>query len=425
MAGNKTTPQGRSRLIVLRRISQLFFLTVFLLLFIKTDYNGSDRLDAAVNILFRLDPFLASCVMLGAKTFVALLLPSLAVLLLTFFLGRVFCGWFCPMGTLLDLSQKILPAPNKDNITYFPHLALVLLFFALISSVCGFAVAGYVDPFSILVRGLAQAVYPVVNSLTVGFFTFTYHELPDFINAFTEPVYGFLRASVLPSSQKFFQLAYLSLFMLLGVLLLEAVQRRFFCRNLCPLGAMLGLVGRKGMLDGRGGNDDCRSCRICRKSCRMGAIDQERKIDMGSCTLCYECVEKCPRQIIGFGFSSADNKNSQPSFSRRKFIGAAVIGVLLPSVKAVEVLAKNPDPLLIRPPGALAGGAGTGDAPREGRDDVCDALAEEFPVGIVPPSGEDVEDHAGLQCIDGKEHPQGQGGHQYVRKVGDTDGKGL
>ncbi len=353
MAGKKPKQKGRWRLIVLRRFSQLLFLTLFLFLFIKTDYNGSDHLDAAVNILFRLDPFLAAAVILAAKTLVVLFLPALAVVVLTFFIGRVFCGWFCPMGTLLDLCQKIIPATKKEKSTYFPDLPLFILIFALISAAFGFAVGGYFDPFSILVRGLAQAVYPAFNNLTVGFFTYTYQELPV-VNALTEPVYSFLRATVLPSSQKFFQLAYFSLFMLLGVLLLEAVQRRFFCRNLCPLGAMLGLIGRRGTFAGKGGNDDCRACRICSSNCRMGAIDEKRKIDMGSCTLCYECVEKCPRQIIGFDFAPIGKKNTRLSLSRRKFIGAALLGFLLPSVKGVAVQAKNPDPLLIRPPGALA-----------------------------------------------------------------------
>ena len=201
-----------------------------------------------------------------------------------------------------------------------------------------------------MVRGLAQAVYPVFNHLTVGFFTFTYQQLP-FVNPVTEPVYSFLRSFLLPASQKFFQLAYLSFFMLLGVLLLEAVQRRFFCRNICPLGSLLGLIGRVGRFAGYGGNDDCRTCRICSTSCRMGAIDEQRTIDMARCTVCYECMEKCPRQIINFGFSSFGYKNNKLTLSRRKFIGAGLLGMLLPAVKGVRVQAKNPDPLLIRLPG--------------------------------------------------------------------------
>lgn len=349
----KKVAASRRRLLGLRRISQLVFFLIFLVLFFKTDYNGSDTLDTAVNLLFRLDPFLAACVLLGVKTLVALLWPSLVILLLTLCFGRWFCGWFCPMGTLLDGMQKILPAAGKKKETYLPQLPLYILVFSLVSSLCGFAVAGFFDPFSILVRGMAQAVYPLLNSLTVSFFTFTYNELPEFVNRFTEPLYGLMRSSILPAEQKFFHLAYFSLGILLLVLFLEGLQRRFFCRNVCPLGALLGLVGRRGLLAGRGGNDDCRACRICARSCRMGAIDDSRVIDMGGCNLCFECVTKCPRQIISFGFQVPPQTSTPVVLSRRKFIGTLFLGVCLSPVKAIEVRAKSRDPLLIRPPGAL------------------------------------------------------------------------
>ncbi|MBU1564396.1 MAG: 4Fe-4S binding protein [Proteobacteria bacterium] len=341
-------------MIFLRRLSQGVFLALFFVLFLKTDYNGTDHLDAAVNLLFRLDPFVAACVMLGVKSFLLLLLPSLVVLLLSVIFGRGFCGWFCPMGTLLDLTSKIVSVRNKNNRTYYPSLPLIILVFALFSSLCGFAVAGYIDPFSLLVRGMAQAFYPLLNSLTVGFFSFTYRDLPEIINQVTEPVYSILQDLILPSEQKFFHLAFLSFFMLVGIWLFEGVQRRFFCRNICPLGAMLGLFARRALVAGKGGNSDCGSCRICSSNCRMGAIDEGRKIAMANCNLCFECVQKCPRQIVDFGFSTHWSANTSISLSRRSFIGAAIAGVVLPSVKGVEVLAKNPDPSLIRPPGALA-----------------------------------------------------------------------
>lgn len=342
------------KMVFLRRLSQGIFLGVFFVLFLKTDYNGTDHLHAAVNLIFRLDPFVAACVLLGVKSFVALLLPSLLVVFVSMIFGRGFCGWFCPMGTLLDLTQKIVAVRNRTNRTHYPNLPLVILVFALFSSAFGFAVAGYVDPFSLLVRGMAQAFYPLFNSLSVGFFSFTYRELPEYVNHVTEPLYALLQKIILPSGQKFFHLAFLSFFMLAGIFLLEGVQRRFFCRNICPLGAMLGLVGRKALIAGKGGSSDCGSCRICSSKCRMGAIDEERRIAMTTCNLCFECVQKCPRKIINFGVSRPWTGNTSTSLSRRRFLGAAVAGVLLPSVKGVEVLAKAPDPFLIRPPGALA-----------------------------------------------------------------------
>ncbi len=343
-------------MIFLRRLSQIVFFMVFVVLFLKTDYNGSDSLDSAVNILFRLDPFIAACVILGVKSLIVLFLPSLVLLLLTVIFGRGFCGWLCPMGTLLDFAGKMAPLRRRDNRTYLPNLPLIILVFSLIASVGGFAVAGFVDPFSLLVRGMVQAIYPLINSLTVGFFGFTYRELPEIVNGVTEPIYGLLQAFVLPAGQKYFHLASLSLLMLGAIFMFEGWQRRFFCRNICPLGAMLGFVGRKAIVAGRGGGQECGACRLCSSKCRMGAIDAERKISMATCNLCFECVEKCPRQIIHFQSSSSWSRPSALSLSRRHFLGAALTGMLLPAVKGVEVRAKTPDPYLIRPPGALAEG---------------------------------------------------------------------
>ncbi len=347
------TTKPKIMLLVVRRCSQLFFLVLFFLLFVKTDYNGTDELDAGVNILFRLDPFLASCVMLGAKVVIALFLPAFIVVLLTLITGRGFCGWFCPLGSMIDIWNRLRPGKPTGNTTYFPTLSRFLLILLLAASLCGFGIAGYFDPFSILVRAMTQALYPVLNSVTVGFFTFTYQQLPEILNEFTEPVYAFMQRTILPSEQKFFQQVYLSLAILVSVFLVEHWQRRFFCRNICPLGAMLGVLGKYGLLVPRSGDEACKACRICSKTCRMGAIDETRAIDLASCNLCYECVEKCPRQIIQFSIGRNPVRESRVFLERRKFISAALAGICLPALKPIETLALSPDPQLIRPPGAV------------------------------------------------------------------------
>jgi ferredoxin len=349
----KEKKNKQAKLIFLRRVSQLVFLFLFALLFIKTDYNGSDSLDSAVNILFRLNPFLAACVTVGAKTLIVLFWPALVVLLLTLLFGRFFCGWFCPMGTLFDCGRRVLPVKKTGGGTFFPSLPLFLFLFCLFAAFSGWGIAGYLDPFSILVRGLAQAIYPWFNSLTVAFFSFTYSELPEASQVLTEPVYQLMQATVLPSDQKVFTLPYLSLALLILPLLGECIQPRLFCRNICPLGGMLHLFARKSVLTGIGGDDSCGKCHLCGTSCRMGAIDDERSISMGNCNLCFECVEKCPKQIIDFAPRGVPRV--QPvSIPRRQFVGALVGGLLLPSFKAVDVSSRHRDSYLIRPPGALA-----------------------------------------------------------------------
>jgi polyferredoxin len=347
------TPR-RPRLVPWRRLSQGLALLLFFFLFIKTDYTGSDQLEYAVNILFRLDPLLAACVMLAAKVVVALMLPALALLVLTFLLGRFFCGWACPMGALLDLLRPLTGTRRGQADTRWPGLPYLLLAFVLAGALFGLPLAGYLDPFSILVRGLALAVYPAFNHATTVLFTWTYQEAPAWVNALSEPVYGALKATLLPLTQKYYGLALFSAAILLAVFLLELAQRRFFCRNLCPLGGLLGLTARAGPFQGRGGGRDCGKCRACRAVCRMGAIAEDRSIAMERCILCLDCLDLCPRGTIAFRFGRPPVPAAPVSLSRRALLAAFAGGAILPAFTGVRGMAKAPDPLLIRPPGALA-----------------------------------------------------------------------
>ncbi|MBN2331564.1 MAG: 4Fe-4S binding protein [Deltaproteobacteria bacterium] len=336
-----------------RQLSQAVCLLLFLFLFSKTDYTGSDQLEYAVNIIFRFDPLIATAVMLAAKSVVLLLLPALILVALSLLLGRFFCGWACPLGTLIDLVHPLLKSHNPALDTRFPRLRYGILAFLLSAAFFGLPLVGYLDPFSLLVRGLTLAVEPAINHAATSFFTFTYQKAPALVNLVTEPLYDFLQATILPFSQKHYHLVYLSMAILATVFLLELNQRRFFCRNLCPLGALLGLLARFGLMNGAGGNDACGRCTTCRNICRMGAIDEQRHIDMAACTLCLECLDKCPRSTIIFNWKKPLTLQTGYSGSRRFFLGSLTAGALLPLFTNVRGLAKVTNQRLIRPPGAL------------------------------------------------------------------------
>jgi len=334
-----------------RRLSQVLFFSVFLFLFIKTDYDGSDELAYAVNILFRIDPLLAACAMLAGKLVISLMLPALVTVILTLLLGRSFCGWFCPMGALLDLVHRFFRPAALGAAAGWRSIKYGLLVFVLAGAFSGLPVAGYVDPFSILVRGLAVSVYPAANKAATAFFTFTYNRAPEWINLVTEPAYAFLRHSVLPFSQKYYTLALFSLFILLTVFLLEKIERRFFCRNICPLGGLLSILANFALLRGTGGTKKCGKCKVCRTICRMDAIAEDRTISAADCNLCLDCVDLCPADKISFTFRPP--AAGPLNFSRRALLGSLAAGAVLPLFLGVRASAKHPDPALVRPPGAL------------------------------------------------------------------------
>jgi polyferredoxin len=85
-------------------------LVLFVWLFRRTEYTGVDELMGGENLFFRLDPLLGIAAMLGARQVLAMFWPALIVVALTLLFGRFFCGWVCPLGTLLDYFHRLIIA---------------------------------------------------------------------------------------------------------------------------------------------------------------------------------------------------------------------------------------------------------------------------------------------------------------------------
>jgi polyferredoxin len=347
MSGKK-----KSSLIIWRRISQTLFLLLFLILFRLTDYKGVDEVPFAVNIFFRLDPLVAATAMLAARALISLLLLSLIVVGLTLILGRFFCGWFCPLGSLLDLFHPVIPPKKGKSNGHRRSWKYFLLGFILVAACFGLPLVGYFDPFSLLIRGLALSVDPFFNYSVSSFFNFLYLHSPAWVSSISEPVYSFFKDTLLPYNQKGFTLSLLSLFILLSIFALERLERRFWCKNLCPLGGLLALLSRFALLRGHI-QSSCKECQLCTKICRMEAIDQDDHLAPGDCNLCLDCLNFCPDKAISFGFKKPEVQQVPFSLSKRAFIGTLSAGLILPAFLKVRAETKIPDPNVIRPPGAL------------------------------------------------------------------------
>ena len=126
----------------LRRISQGIFLLLFLFLFLQTEAKGKDELGYPVKIFLDFDPLIFITTILSAHTVQKAFYFSLVVIAATMILGRVFCGWICPLGTLNNIVGS-LRKKHSDNISLNWHKTkYYMLLFILASSVFSLQLVG-------------------------------------------------------------------------------------------------------------------------------------------------------------------------------------------------------------------------------------------------------------------------------------------
>ncbi len=326
------------------RISQLLFLVLFLVMFLMTEYRGSDRLGVAVNAFFRANPLTLVSTLLAAKGWVPLLFPGLLVLILSALLGRFFCGWICPLGTVLDLVagriRKSAPLSwLKGRVKYW------LLVPLLVAALLDINMAGLFDPIAIFVRALTFFLHPLIGETARSGWVELYRLLGERRDAL-EPGYRILKDYLLPFRETLYPLAFLSALAFLFIIFLERYESRNWCRNLCPLGTLLGLLARLSPFK-RVPAQLCADCHGCAALCPT-SFDREL-LQKEECLLCMECQLRCPHQRVHFRLAGFQPAAGGPLMERRLFLGGLVGGVFLARFFRFR------DPVaqvrLLRPPG--------------------------------------------------------------------------
>ena len=312
-----------------RKISQAFFLALFLFLLFAAE-SGRMR-GYPINLFLKADPLLAIGTALSARTLYSGMILALAILIPTIFLGRFFCGWICPLGALNDAcSRAFRPRERAARIEanryrrWFGLKFYVLTAF-LALAVFGVAQFGLLDPIAFLTRSLSASIMPAIGAVTGG------RVLPD----------------------RVFQAGWLLGAALLAVLLLNAVVPRFYCRAICPLGALLGTVARLGVFRVHRSDPKCIHCDRCLEVC-PAAADPQEKLRKAECYVCMNCREVCPTDAITFRTMPPESGAVvAPDVSRRRILKAAVVAALgFPLIRAAFRGDRLPPRGLIRPPGS-------------------------------------------------------------------------
>jgi len=338
----------------IRRIVQGLFLLLFLFLFIQTESKGNDELGYPVRLFLDFDPLILITTLLSAHAVAKAFLLSLIIILLALLLGRVFCGWVCPLGTLNNLVGSLRKTKVNEKRRDWHRIKYFLLIGILGSALFTLQPVGIMDPLSLLIRSLSVSIYPWFNYAVTSVFDTIYTSAPAGISAATEPVYGVLKKSVLSFSQAHYLQGVFIGVLFLGVLGLNLVEKRFWCRYLCPLGALLGLLSRFSLLK-RSVSEGCTECGACAGVCQGAAEpDVKGKWKDAECYYCWNCDDICPNNAVHFGFVQ---KKVTPAMDlgRRRVIVSALSGVAaVPLVRLTPLGTANArNPVLLRPPGAL------------------------------------------------------------------------
>lgn len=196
------------------------------------------------------------------------LIEVITIIPITILFGRFFCGWMCAFGAFNDfiymIAKRIIKPKFKINtildsiLKYLKYV--VLLFIVYFMWTKGSKLFDNSSPWD------------------------AFAQIPQFSQVISDYALGFV----------------ILVFITIGAMFIE----RFFCKYLCPLGAVLTITSKLRLFKIKKLTDKCGKCRVCTNNCPMGIkLYKMEKVNTGECINCLRCTEVCPR------------KNAQASFN--------------------------------------------------------------------------------------------------------------
>src|SRR5574344_2257177 len=184
----------------------------------------------------------------------------IVLLLSTILFGRFFCGWMCMFGTYNDIvnliGKKVFKIQYKINPkvdSYLKYLKYVVLIF------------------------ITCFIWTSLVTIPSGSSPW------DALMQLTNPTYAFNNYLI-------------GLIILVFITIGDLFVERFFCRYLCPLGAIFSIVSKGRILNIKKEKSVCGPCKACTNKCAMGInIDAVNLVRSGECINCLNCTSICPK----------------------------------------------------------------------------------------------------------------------------------
>ena len=346
----KRSKKHRALQLVRVGVQALFFL-LFLILLFGTHFPGKDYI-GDVEVFFHFDPLLAAATFLASKTVFTAFVFSAITILAAVVLGRIVCGWVCPLGAVHQffswLFKKTKLSRPRKVVTGGLDWKYLILAFVLVAAVFSLDLVGFLDPLSFLYRTAATSVLPAFTqgaSLAIGFF----YNLR--LNSLGDGLTQILEKMTLNAT---FRQGFLIGLLFLGFVALNMFRERFWCRSVCPLGAFLGLISRWNVFRVKIDEAKCIKCNLCTIHCETQAHPYpNEKWKSSECVYCETCAAICPTAAITFPAKAYAERLPDVDLNRRKILLTSVVAFFTVPFFRISQAAKRAHEKLIRPPGAL------------------------------------------------------------------------
>jgi ferredoxin len=237
--------------------------------------NLASKENLPADIFLILDPLVSISTAIASRSWVWSLISAGVILIVCILIPRGFCGYLCPLGTLIDLfdwaiGKRVTRFRVKGD-GWWVHIKYYLLAATLIAAAFGVLVSGFVAAIPVITRGMLFLGDPLQSGLLRG-----WHLVPEF-NV------GHI----------------ISIVLFLAVLGLGLLRPRFWCKYVCPSGAVFSL-GNLFRVTERKVESSCIQCNKCVTVCPFDAIKPDFTTRVTDCTLCQTCGGVCPSHSIKF-----------------------------------------------------------------------------------------------------------------------------
>jgi ferredoxin len=280
-----------------------------------------ERIPAEIFLI--IDPLVSLSTAIASGNWVWSLAAAFIILILCLVIPRGFCGYICPPGTLIDLFDRFVGqrvqrfrAPETG---WWVHIKYYLLGAVLFTSAFGVLTSGHVSAIPIITRGFLFIGEPLQTAITRGT-----HLIPPMNSGHI-----------------------LSIILFIAVLGLGLLRPRFWCKYVCPSGALFSL-GNLFRATDRKVESSCIHCNKCVTICPFDAIKPDFTTRGTDCTQCQTCAGVCPTHSIKFverwnnvALKSVNEPaNHETAIGRRGFLSWA-IGSSVAAIAATSYTSVN------------------------------------------------------------------------------------